>query len=239
MKWLCLHCFRPQTYVQFVFRKINFNCLRPRLCRLLKSFSIVLDHVYLFPLFLVKLTQTHQIPYFFGQPNEMGIVRKLCSTWNNLKVFRLGNRNSYSYNNFSSFNISIDPLNPSSSNSFLTHGIHVFQCPVSHILPMFLIFLPSVLYYCPMQCILRVSFYNFFLMLLFSDRIRLELQPRYLIALPLGVATFSLLMFLYLKINKSSTLESTLSIIFYICMQCFAHTNKFIYSVQPLQCFCF
>ncbi|ESW29276.1 hypothetical protein PHAVU_002G057400 [Phaseolus vulgaris] len=59
----------------------------------------------------------------------MGIVRKLCSTWNNLKVFRLGNRNSYSYNNFSSFNISIDPLNPSSSNSFLTHGIHVFQCP--------------------------------------------------------------------------------------------------------------
>ncbi|WVZ09309.1 hypothetical protein V8G54_013839 [Vigna mungo] len=59
----------------------------------------------------------------------MGIVRKLCSTFNNLKVFRLSNRNSYGYNNFITCNISVDPLNPSSSNSFLTHGIHVFQCP--------------------------------------------------------------------------------------------------------------
>ncbi|XP_014520254.1 formyltetrahydrofolate deformylase 1, mitochondrial-like isoform X2 [Vigna radiata var. radiata] len=59
----------------------------------------------------------------------MGIVRKLCSTLNNLKVFRLSNRNSYGYNNFITCNISVDPLNPSSSNSFLTHGIHVFQCP--------------------------------------------------------------------------------------------------------------
>ncbi|KAG5089809.1 hypothetical protein AAZX31_01G194200 [Glycine max] len=54
---------------------------------------------------------------------KMGIVQRLCSSWSN--VFRLGNRNSYS-----SFNKSVDPTNPScSSSSFLTHGIHVFQCP--------------------------------------------------------------------------------------------------------------
>lgn len=182
-----------------------------------------------------KQAQTHQIPQF-GQPNEMGIVRKLCSTLNNLKVFRLSNRNSYGYNNFITCNISVDPLNPSSSNSFLTHGIHVFQCPVSCILRLFIIFLCSFLhyFYAIMSLLSQI-----FLILCLSDRIRLELQPSYLIALPLGVATFSLLMFLFLKINKSSTLESILSIMFYTCMQCSVHRIEFIYSVQYLQCFCF
>ncbi|KAL2348170.1 hypothetical protein Fmac_002170 [Flemingia macrophylla] len=54
----------------------------------------------------------------------MGILRRLCSSWNLIRVVRFGNNNSYNYS-YSSF----DPPNPSSSNSFLTHGIHVFQCP--------------------------------------------------------------------------------------------------------------
>ncbi|XP_027360075.1 formyltetrahydrofolate deformylase 1, mitochondrial-like isoform X2 [Abrus precatorius] len=58
----------------------------------------------------------------------MGIVRRFCSSWKLHQVVRLNSRNRYSY---SSFNKSVDPPNPSCSNSFLTHGIHVFHCPDS------------------------------------------------------------------------------------------------------------
>ncbi|KAK7307777.1 hypothetical protein VNO77_41135 [Canavalia gladiata] len=56
--------------------------------------------------------------------NEMSIVRRLCSSCSLHQVVRLGSRNSYS-----SFNKSVDPSSSSCSSSFLTHGIHVFQCP--------------------------------------------------------------------------------------------------------------
>ncbi|XP_029127648.1 formyltetrahydrofolate deformylase 2, mitochondrial isoform X2 [Cajanus cajan] len=51
----------------------------------------------------------------------MGIPRRLCSSLNLFQVVRFGSKKkSYS---------SLHPPNPSCSNSFLTHGIHVFQCP--------------------------------------------------------------------------------------------------------------
>ncbi|RDX89165.1 Formyltetrahydrofolate deformylase 2, mitochondrial, partial [Mucuna pruriens] len=58
----------------------------------------------------------------------MGIFQRLCCSWKLLQGVRLSSRNSYSHN-YSSFSKSVDPSNPSYSTSFLTHGIHVFECP--------------------------------------------------------------------------------------------------------------
>lgn len=79
-------------------------------------------------------------------PNEMGIVRRLCSGCSS-QVARLGLRNSYS--SFFNKSVSVDPPIASCSSSFLTHGIHVFQCPV-------------ILTYSPSFCLISTLLLNYY-----------------------------------------------------------------------------